>query len=154
MDRQGQLTSMALSGKKFEFTVVISMWRDGVAIATRGPTVRNASTGQRMHVRSLQLNIKSHVSIELNVCVSGQRSRRIRAILRVKRWKPTCLQVTQTCRQCRLSRDLASEIFFYGKELLLAQCVSRKDRCQHVCRGSSVSGNVLPGSTWDWVSRV
>ena len=52
------------------------------------------------------------------------------------------------------SRDLASEIFFYGKELLLAQCVSRKDRCQHVCRGSSVSGNVLPGSTWDWVSRV
>ena len=71
---------MALSGKKFEFTVVISMWRDGVANATRGPTVRNASTGQRMHVRSLQLNIKSHVSIELNECVSGQRSRRIRGL--------------------------------------------------------------------------
>ena len=35
---------------------------DGVACAPRRPTVQNASTGQRMNVSPLQLDIKSHVS--------------------------------------------------------------------------------------------
>ena len=61
---------MLLSGNTLEFTVVISMWRDGVANAPRRPTDRNASTGQGMNVSPMFL--ESHVSIiGLNLCVSS-----------------------------------------------------------------------------------
>ena len=61
---------MFLSGNTLEFTVVISMWRDGAANAPRRPTDPNSSTGQRMNVSPMFL--ESHVRfIELNLCVSS-----------------------------------------------------------------------------------
>ena len=73
LDRQSQLTSVALSGK-VEFTEVISMTEDGVANATRKLAVRNTSSGQRMNVSLLQHDIKSHVTIiKTNACVYCQR---------------------------------------------------------------------------------
>ena len=73
MDRQSQLTTVALSGK-VEFTEVISMTGDGVANATRKLAVRNTSSGQRMNVSLLQHDIKSHVTIiKTNACVYCQR---------------------------------------------------------------------------------
>lgn len=67
---KGQLTSRALSANKVEVTVVISFTGDGVAKATRIPTVWNATTGQRTNFSPSQFDIKSHVIIiELNGCV-------------------------------------------------------------------------------------
>ena len=141
---KGQLTSMALSGKKVEFTAVVSTRADGVDSATKRLPVWNASTGQRMNVSPLQLDIKSHVKDTRSKLPTLGLTR---AIFCDEVEADMLAVEADVLAEPRESRDLASEM------------LTARICCCHIARGDRIFVNMggeyhqflvraLPGSPW------